>query len=142
MSDSQYIVIAGCGRLGSYLSNQLSREGHSVVVIDKKAAGFAHLSADFSGFRLEGDATQMLTLKAAKTHMAHALIATTHDDNVNLMVAQVARELFKVPKVMARVFDPRREQIYSRLAIETVCPTTVAAAMLLERLNAPLGGRS
>lgn len=130
-NNSRYIVIVGCGRLGSYLSNQLSREGNSVVVIDRNEATFNDLSPDFSGFQVSGDATQMAILKEAKLSQASVLIATTHEDNVNLMVAQVARHIFRVSHVLARVFDPKREVIYAQLGIDTICPTSVAAEMFL-----------
>lgn len=135
MKASRFIVVVGCGRLGSQLANQLSREGHAVVVIDPNEATFSDLSPDFSGFRVPGDASQMAVLKAAKLQRADILIATTHEDNVNLMVAQVARKIFKVPRVMARVFDPKRETVYSRLGIRTICPTSVAAEMFLHAIT-------
>ena len=131
MKNSLYIVIVGCGRLGSGLANQLSRIGHSVVVIDSDEDTFEGLSSDFSGFRIVGDATQLAVLKQAKLKDADIFFATTHGDNVNLMVAQVARKLFNVPQVLARVFDPRREQVYNQLGIETICPTSVAAKMFM-----------
>lgn len=131
MKNSLYIVIVGCGRLGSDLANRLSRIGHAVVVIDSDEDTFNDLSADFSGFRVVGDATELAVLKAAKLKNADVFFATTHGDNVNLMVAQVARKLFNVPHVLARVFDPRREQVYNQLGIETICPTSVAAEMFL-----------
>ena len=131
MKNSLYIVIIGCGRLGSHLANQLSRIGHSVVVIELDEESFNHLSPDFSGFRITGDATQTAVLKEAKLNKADILFATTHEDNINLMVAQVARKIFKVPQVLARVFDPRREEVFNQLGIETICPTSVAAEMFL-----------
>jgi trk system potassium uptake protein len=131
MRNSLYIVIVGCGRLGSHLANQLSQVGHSVVVIDKDEATLNDLSSDFSGFRVQGDATQMAVLKEAKLKRADVFFATTHEDNVNLMVAQVARKVFNVPHVLARVFDPRRQQVFEKLGIETICPTSVAAEMFL-----------
>ena len=131
MKNSLYIVIIGCGRLGSLLANQLSRVGHSVVVIDTDESSFDGLSPDFSGFRVVGDATQIAVLKQAKLKNADVLFAATHEDNVNLMVAQVARKVFNVQHVLARVFDPRREQVYEQLGIETICPTAVAAEMFL-----------
>ena len=131
MKNSLYIVIIGCGRLGSHLANQLSRVGHSVVVIDKDESTFKELSPDFSGFRIEGDATQIGVLKEAKLKRADVFFAATHEDNVNLMAAQIARKVFNVPQVLARVFDPRREQVFGQLGIETICPTSVAAEMFL-----------
>lgn len=131
MKHSRYIVIVGCGRLGSYLANRLSRDGNSVVVIDRDEATFNNLSPDFGGFRIDGDATHMAVLKAAKLKNADVLIATTHEDNVNLMVAQIALKIFHVPHVLARVFDPKREEVYAQLGIDTICPTSVAADMFL-----------
>jgi len=135
MKSNLYIVIVGCGRVGSHLADRLSREGHAVVVIDWKESTFEALAPEFSGFRIQGDATHMAVLKQAKLSKADVLIATTHEDNVNLMVAQVALRVFNVEKVMARVFDPRREQVYERLGIETICPTSVAAEMFLRLIG-------
>jgi trk system potassium uptake protein TrkA len=131
MKNNRYIVIVGCGRVGSYLANQLSREGDSVVVIDRNEAIFNDLSADFSGFRVTGNATHMEVLNEAKLKKADVLIATTHDDNVNLMVAQIARKVFNVSLVLARVFDPKREEVYAQLGIDTICPTSLAAELFL-----------
>ncbi|MBN1195778.1 MAG: TrkA family potassium uptake protein [Candidatus Aminicenantes bacterium] len=142
MRGSRFIVVVGCGRLGSSLANQLSRAGHAVVVIDWDESTFGSLSQDFSGFRVNGDATHLAVLKESKLGKADILIATTHEDNVNVMVAQVAREIFQVPHVLARVFDPKREEVYSRLGIDTICPTTVATGMFLDAaLKKPADGR-
>jgi trk system potassium uptake protein TrkA len=141
MKNSRFILIVGCGRLGSQLANQLSRDGNSVVVIDKDEATFSNLSSDFSGFRVNGDATQMVVLKEAKLKKADVLIATTHEDNVNLMVAQVARKIFSVPHVLARVFDPKREEFYAQLDIDTVCPTSLGAHVLLQAITGGIAGQ-
>ena len=127
-------MIVGCGRLGSRLANQLSREGNSIVVIDKDEITFNKLSPDFSGFRIHGDATQMAMLKEAKVKNADVLIAATQEDNVNLMVAQVAKKIFNVPHVLARVFDPRAEEVYAQLGIDAVCPTSVAAEKFFQAI--------
>lgn len=141
MKPNRYIVVVGCGRVGSQLANQLSREGNSVVVIDRDETKFNDLSPDFSGFRIEGDATHMTVLKEAKLKKADVLIATTHEDNVNLMVAQAAQKIFNVPKVLARVFDPKREKVYAQLGIDTICPTSVAADMFLRAVSGSAGDR-
>jgi len=135
MKSSRYIVVVGCGRLGSHLANCLSRDGNSVVVIDRVETTLNDLSPDFSGFRINGDATHMAVLKEAKLKNADVLIATTHEDNVNLMVAQVAKKIFHVPHVLARVFDPKREEVYAQLGIDTICPTSVAADMFLKAVT-------
>jgi trk system potassium uptake protein TrkA len=132
MASDLFIVIVGCGRLGSHLANQLSRAGHGVVVIDTNEHAFGNLSPEYSGFRIEGDATELAVLKQAKVNKADLVIATTRADNINLMVAQVAKTEFAVHRVLARVFEPRREAIYQRLGVETICPTAVAAEMFLK----------
>ena len=141
MKNSLYIVIVGCGRLGSQLANQLSRVGHSIVVIDTDEATFNDLSPDFSGFRIMGDATHTAVLEEAKLKKADIFFAVTHEDNVNLMVAQVARKVFNVPHVLARVFDPKREQVFDRLGIETICPTSVGAEMFLSAVASGLAAQ-
>ena len=133
---SFYVIIVGCGRLGGFLANRLSREGHSVVVIDNKPTAFDKLSADFSGFKIEGDATEAAVLEQARVDRADALIAATREDNANLMIAQVASRIYRVSKVVARVFDPSREDIYRELGIETICPTTIATEAFVRYLAA------
>jgi trk system potassium uptake protein TrkA len=135
MSSPLFVVIVGCGRLGSNLANRLSNDGHGVVVIDCDESAFVKLSPEYSGFRVDGDATQLAVLRQAKVDKADVVIAATHDDNVNLMVAQVARSAFSVARVIARVSDPKREEVYRRLGIQTVCPTSVAAHLFLDALQ-------
>lgn len=129
-----YIIIVGCGRLGSYLANRLSRDGHSVVSIDINPEAFDNLSEEYSGFRVEGDATEFALLKQAKADRADLFIATTDDDNINLMAAQVAKKVFQVPRVMARVFDPKRGDVYRDLGVETICPTSISGDFLMQSL--------
>ena len=129
-----FVIIMGCGRLGSYLANRMSRDGHSVVVIDTQETAFRALSSEFSGFFVEGDATEFAVLKQAKTDKADLVITTTSQDNINLMAAQVAKKLFKVPRVIARVYDPQREEIYRSRGLETICPTSITGDVFLEYL--------
>jgi trk system potassium uptake protein TrkA len=142
MQPYQYIIIVGCGRLGSMLANQVSTLGISVVVIDRDEAAFSNLSAEFSGFRILGDAVELSVLHQAKIERADCLLAVTRHDNVNLMVAQVAKTIFGVSKVMARIFNPEREQVYSQFGIETVCPTRLSAHVFLNALQACSRGES
>ena len=132
---SQYIVIVGCGRLGSLLASQLSSQGHSVVVIDQQEKTFNNLSSEFSGFNVVGDAAELATLRQAKADKADCLLAVTSEDNINLMVAQIARTVFEIPTVLARVFDPAREAIYQELEIDTISPTQLSADLFLQRLG-------
>jgi trk system potassium uptake protein TrkA len=134
LSKNLFILVVGCGRLGSLLANRLSGKGHSVVVIDVNESAFNALSPEFSGFRIVGDATEFSVLKGAKTEKADIFIAATRDDNVNLMVSQLAKKIFNVPKVMARVFDPKRESIYKGFNIETISPTSIAVELFLDAI--------
>lgn len=143
MSTYQYIIVVGCGRLGSVLANQLSRLGSSVVVIDRDETAFSNLSTEFSGFQITGDAAELALLRQAKIERADCLLAVTRHDNVNLMVAQVASGVFQVPKVVARVFDPSREAVYREFGIETICPTMLSAEAFLHTLrDRPEAGQS
>ena len=135
MVQSKHIVIVGCGRLGGALANRLSKSGHRVVVVDQREIAFDKLSTDFSGFKLIGDAVELHILKQAKIEQADYLFATTTSDNTNLMVAQVARTIFNVPQVVARVFDPRREEIYRDFGVETISPTKLSTEAFLRVLG-------
>jgi trk system potassium uptake protein TrkA len=131
----QYVVIVGAGRLGSILANQLSRLGSSVVVVDRDEAAFGNLSTEFSGFRITGDAAELSVLRRAKLDKADCVLVTTQHDNVNLMVTQVAKTVFHVPRVMARVVDPSREVVYHEFGIETICPAGLAVNAFLQALQ-------
>lgn len=138
MAKLLYIVIVGCGRLGSLLANKLSREGHSVVGIDIDETAFKNLSEDFSGFTVPGDAARAAVLKQAKVDKADIVIATTKDDNINLMIAQVAKRVYGVSRVIARVYDPSREGIYGEFEVETFSPTVLGAAKTFELIGESL----
>ncbi|MBN1471764.1 MAG: TrkA family potassium uptake protein [Syntrophaceae bacterium] len=129
-----HIVIIGCGRLGSHLANRLSAKGHSLIVIDNNPHAFDNLSAEFSGFRIEGDAAEFGIINKAKTSQADIFIASTSDDNINLMVAQVARKIFNVPHVIARVVDPKKQTTFQEMGVETICPTFIAVEVLLDTI--------
>ncbi|MBE9119019.1 TrkA family potassium uptake protein [Lusitaniella coriacea LEGE 07157] len=134
MAKSQYIVVVGCGRLGSILASTLSDRGNSVVIVDTSEDAFNQLSAEFGGFKIAGDAVELAILKSAKADQADCLLAVTDRDNVNLMVAQVAKTIFGVPKVLARVFDPAREELYQEFGIATISPTKLSAEVFLKEL--------
>lgn len=137
-----FILVVGCGRLGSHLADQLSRAGASVVVVDHQERAFESLSTEFGGFKVEGDATELAVLKQARIEKADVVIGATHDDNVNMMIAQIARKVFRVPQAIARVQEPRRVGLCEALAIDSVCPTEIAADLVLKTLaEAPEPGR-
>ncbi|MFY9940760.1 MAG: TrkA family potassium uptake protein [Desulfobacterales bacterium] len=123
---AMYVVIVGCGRLGALLADGLSVAGHDVVVIDRHEASFRALSPEFSGFRLTGDATEYALLKSAEIERADCLMATCNEDTLNLMVAQVARHVFGVACVLARVHQPAFGAIFKEVGIEIISPTQLA----------------
>ena len=115
-----HVVIAGCGRVGSSLATSLERLGHSVVVIDKGVKSFERLRPDFAGKKIVGFAFDREILEEAGIREAHAFASVTSGDNSNIVSARVAKEHYRVPHVVARIYDPRRAQIYQRLGIQTV----------------------
>ncbi|MBK8432409.1 MAG: TrkA family potassium uptake protein [Chloroflexi bacterium] len=131
----KYIVVVGCGRLGAYLASLLSGQGHSVVVIDQVGRSFAQLSAEFSGFQIYGDASELDVLRQAKIEQADSVFVTTSSDNINLMVAQVARAIFKVSHVVARVYNPQREAVYKELGVQVINPTQLSANHFLQTIT-------
>lgn len=135
MNLNQYMIIVGCGRLGALLANRLSGAGHSIVVIDTSEDSFKRLTAEFSGFHIQRDATESASLKEAKVEQADVLLATTNHDNVNLMVAQVAKHIFNVPRVLARIYDPAYAPVYEELGIEVVNPTLLSAELFMSALH-------
>jgi trk system potassium uptake protein TrkA len=130
----QFVLVIGCGRLGSYLANMLSQQGASVVVVDCEEKAFEALSAEYSGFKVEGDATELGVLKQARMAQADIVIGATHEDNVNMMIGQVARNIFHVPRVMVRVLEPRRVDLCRVLGVDCICPTAVAGDLVLQSL--------
>lgn len=122
-----YTIIIGCGRLGAGIANELSGIGENVLIMDVSAESFKRLSASFGGLSVVGDGCNLDKLKEAKIETASSVIAVTNDDNTNLMVAQIAKEIFGVKQVIARLYDPEIEFIYKKLGISTICPSVLSA---------------
>jgi len=122
-----FVLIVGCGRLGSRLANEMSKAGHNVVVVDKNKEAFTLLTAEFTGFQVTGDGSDHEVLAEAKISNADILAAVTDDDNTNLLIAQAARELFKVPDVLARVGDPVKGALFEEIGLRILCPTKISA---------------
>lgn len=120
-----YIIIVGCGGLGSSLANKLSDEGHNVAIIDRDKAAFKKLGSGFNGLEVTGIGIDEDILKDAGIEKADALAAVTRDDNINIMVAQIASKLYNIQKVVARIYDPERKSAYKDFELNTVCPTTM-----------------
>lgn len=132
---ARQIVIVGCGRLGGVLANALSGAGHSVVVVDRRESAFDKLNVNFSGFRIIGDVVEHEILKKARLEEADYCFTVTKEDNTNLMIAQVARDVFNVPNVIARVYDPEREAIYKSFGIKTISPIQLTSVMFLKAVE-------
>lgn len=128
------IVILGCGRVGAYLARMLAAEGHQVTVIDRNSAAFARLGSDFAGDLVVGTGIDEDVLRRAGIEQAEAFVAVTNGDNTNVMAAQLARDVFGVPRVICRIYDPLREEIYRGLGLETICPTLWGATRIREIL--------
>ena len=131
------VIIVGCGRVGSELASALSAERHEVVVIDKSPLAFARLSRDFGGRMLTGVGFDRDILLKADIEGTNALAATTDSDNVNIVVAVTAKETFKVPHVVARIYDPQAAQLYRREGIPTVSPTRWGASTMKTMIANP-----
>ncbi|MCM8783868.1 MAG: TrkA family potassium uptake protein [Candidatus Omnitrophica bacterium] len=129
-----YVIIVGCGRVGAELAKILQEEGHNVVVIDKNPDSFKRLGGNFNGITLIGNGFDLEILKEGGVEKADALCAVTNGDNTNIMTAQVAKKIFNVPKVIARVYDPQRAEIYRSLGIYTISGTLLFAYMMRDKL--------
>lgn len=115
-----HIVIVGCGRVGSGLGIDLVEQGHTVAIIDRSAKAFRRLPDEWNGTRIVGSGFDRDDLEQAGAPRATALAAVTSGDNTNILTARIARETYEIPNVVARIYDPRRAQIYLRLGIPTV----------------------
>ena len=120
----------GCGRVGARLALQLTHEGHDVTVIDQSATAFARLGDNFPGTALLGNGIDEDMLKRAGIEEADAFCALTNGDNRNIMSAQMAQHVFNVPKVVCRIYDPIRMEVYRKLGLSVFCPTTEGAAIV------------
>lgn len=120
------VLVVGCGKVGSQLCNILSRRGHDVAVIDPSSEQFHNLSDDFSGYTVTGVPIDQDVLRKGGIEGCDALAAVTNDDNINVMVCQLASEIFKVPRVLARIYDPQRGNVFSHFGLHTVCPTNLS----------------
>ena len=129
-----HVVIAGCGRVGSDLTVSLTKQGHTVSVVDKNAQAFERLPPGFEGQTLVGIVFDRDVLEAAGIREAGAFVAVTNGDNSNIVSARVAREHYNVEKVVARIYDPRRAEIYRRLGIPTVATVQWASAEIYDQL--------
>jgi trk system potassium uptake protein TrkA len=130
-----YTIIVGCGRLGANLANRLSEEDASVLIIDSNPDAFRKLSPAYSGLTMVGDATSLDVLQDSEIENATAVVSVTNNDNTNIMVAQIAKELFGIEHVIARLFDPERECVYQEFGIDTISPAVLSMKEIDKLLN-------
>ncbi len=129
------VVIMGCGRVGAQLAELLDADGHSVTILDTDAYSFRRLPPTFSGTALLGNGLNEEVLKKAGIEEADAFVAVTQGDNRNVMASQIAKHIFNVPRVICRIYDPLRQELYSTLGLEAFSPTTIFAQILREKLG-------
>lgn len=129
------VVIMGCGRVGSTLAARLERESWRVTVVDTDPYSFRRLPSDFRGEKVVGSGYEDHILIQAGIREADAFLALTQGDNRNLLAAQVAKHLFGVRVVVARVYDPFRGEIFGHLGLRTFSPTNIGAEMAYEALT-------
>ena len=130
-----YTVVVGCGRLGAGIADGLYAEGEDVVVIDQDRDAFRKLSSAYGGHTVEGNGMDLDILDSVELKRADTLIAVTDNDNVNIMISQLAKEVFNVRKVIARLSDPQRSCVYQDFGIETICPSVLSARQVDLILN-------
>lgn len=124
------IVIIGCGRVGAFLAGLLDEDGNAVTVVDVERSAFGHLPQSYKGNTLLGNGTDLDTLRQAGVESAEALFALTQGDNRNLMAAQIAKEIFGVRRVIAKVNDPIRARLYRTQGLTTISRTTILGTLL------------
>jgi trk system potassium uptake protein TrkA len=133
--EKMYIIIVGCGRLGSNLAKQLSDEGHDVCIIDRDSNKLSVLGTGFNGLRLKGIEFDNDKLMEAGINQADALLAVSSDDNINITVSLIAEKIYHVPNVISRVSEPGKEYIYDKLGIKTLKTINIGIANLKRMLN-------
>lgn len=129
------IMIIGCGRMGAGLARYLTMSGHTVTVMDNNPAAFERLGPAYGGQTLAGDALDRDILVRGGIERADCLAALTPNDSINLVVARLAREMFRVPKVVARMHDPKKSEIYRRLGVQTVSTVSLGMQRFAELLT-------
>lgn len=129
------IIIIGCGRFGSTLANELSDTGHNISVIDRDNEKLSILGSGFNGLKIKGIEYDNEILKEAGIFTADAVLAVTPDENINITVSLIAKEIYKVPIIIARIVNSNRQNIYEALNIETVNPIELGVGILKAKIT-------
>jgi trk system potassium uptake protein len=130
-----FILIMGCGRVGARLANALSSAGHEVTILDINERAFTRLGSDFPGVTLLGNGIDIDVLRRAGIERADAFAAMTQGDNRNIMASQIAKHIFRVPKVVTRIYDPIRSDTFSELGLEAISPTVLGANSFFQAIT-------
>jgi trk system potassium uptake protein TrkA len=129
------VIVMGCGRIGSQVSQLLSEQGHEVTIIDHDANSEGRLGTSFKGSIIKGLGFDRNILMQAGIEQAEAFVAASQSDNANIVAARIARNIFHVPRVVARLYDPRRAEIYQRLGLTTISSTNWGAERIFQVLT-------
>jgi trk system potassium uptake protein TrkA len=129
------VIIMGCGRVGARLAGMLDSEGHNITVLDTDSYSFRRLPTGFKGKALVGNGVDEEALKRAGIQQVDAFIAVTQGDNRNIMAAQMAKHIFGVKRVICRIYDPLRQELYQGLGVESISPTSIITDLLKKKLE-------
>jgi len=129
------IIIVGCGKLGSVLANDLSSAGHNISVIDNNSECLNVLGSGFNGVKIKGIEYDNEILQEAGISTADVVLAVTRDENINITVSLIAKNIYKTPRIIARIVNPNRGYIYENLDIETVNPTLICSGILENKIS-------
>ncbi|MCJ7606049.1 MAG: TrkA family potassium uptake protein [Dehalococcoidales bacterium] len=129
------IIIMGCGRVGARLAAMMDEAGHKVTVLDSDTYSFRRLPSSFGGTALFGNGIDSEALKKAGIEDCDIFVALTQGDNRNVMACQMAKHIFNIPRVLCRIYDPLREEMYQALGLETISPTKVFAQLMKEKIE-------
>lgn len=128
------VIILGCGRVGATLARRLHHDGHNVTVIDLLPEAFRRLGSRFKGHRVVGNGLDQDVLKRAGIESCDVFVSVTQGDNRNIMSAQIAKEVYKVPRVITRINDPIRADAYRQLGLVTICAPTIVSGLIRDFL--------
>ena len=131
-------IVVGCGQLGATIANKFSKEGMNLLVIDENEQSFEQLSEDFSGYTIVGECTDLEVLEEAYIKTCKDMVITTGDDNINVLVATIAKKLYNVPNVYIRLSDPNNEILLKGLGVKTIFPLELS----FDKFNLMRGGRN
>ncbi len=128
------IIIIGCGKLGSILANELSDAGHNISIIDRDIERLNMLGSGFNGSTIKGIEYDDAILKEAGILASDAILIVTSDENINITVSLIAKKIYKIPRIIARIVNPNRKYIYEQLEIETINPIQLGVDILKDKL--------